>query len=97
VNHRLFNHSVHLFRPGCAFDRRPRVCPRRGRGAHTTLELVDVDPPVDYFEEVVADNVYNRAFVLGLTQKVVSGTRLESTCRVNGEIRASGRPRRTSP
>jgi 2-keto-4-pentenoate hydratase len=45
---------------------------------------------VDYFEEVVADNVYNRAFVLGLTQKVVSGTRLESTCRVNGEIRASG-------
>jgi 2-keto-4-pentenoate hydratase len=56
----------------------------------TALELVDVDPPVDSFEEVVADNVYHRAFVLGPTRKVVTGTRLESTCRVNGEIRASG-------
>ncbi len=53
-------------------------------GLATALELVDVDPPVDSFEEVVADNVYNRAFVLGPTRKVVPGTRLESTCRVNG-------------
>jgi 2-keto-4-pentenoate hydratase len=59
-------------------------------GLATALELVDVDPPVDSFEEVVADKVYHRAFVLGPTRKVVPGTRLESTCRVNGEIRASG-------
>jgi 2-keto-4-pentenoate hydratase len=59
-------------------------------GLATALELVDVDPPVDSFEEVVADNVYHRAFVLGPTRRVVPGTRLESTCRVNGEIRASG-------
>jgi 2-keto-4-pentenoate hydratase len=59
-------------------------------GLATALELVDVDPPVDSFEEVVADNVYHRAFVLGPTRKVVPGTRLESTCRVNGKIRASG-------
>jgi 2-keto-4-pentenoate hydratase len=56
-------------------------------GLATALELVDVDPPVDSFEEVVADNVYHRAFVLGPTRKVVPGTRLESTCRVNGETR----------
>jgi 2-keto-4-pentenoate hydratase len=45
---------------------------------------------VDSFEEVVADNVYHRAFALGATRFVVPGTRLESTCRINGEIRASG-------
>ncbi len=59
-------------------------------GLAAALELVDVDPPVEGFEEVVADNVYHRAFALGPTRKVVPGTWLESTCRVNGEIRASG-------
>ena len=59
-------------------------------GLATALELVDVDPPVDGFEGFVADNAYHRAFVLGPTRPVVPGTRLVSTCRVNGEIRASG-------
>ena len=56
----------------------------------TALELVDVDPPVDGFEGVVADNAYLRAFALGATRFVVPGTQLLSTCQVNGEIRASG-------
>jgi 2-keto-4-pentenoate hydratase len=60
-------------------------------GLATALELVDVDPPVDGFEGVVADNAYHRAFALGPTRKVVPGTRLVSTCRVNGEIRDSDR------
>jgi len=60
-------------------------------GLAAALELVDVDPPVEGFEGVVSDNVYHRAFVLGPTRKVVPGTRLESTCRVNGEVRDSGK------
>jgi 2-keto-4-pentenoate hydratase len=45
---------------------------------------------VEGFEGVVADNAYHRAFALGPTRKVVPGTRLVSTCRVNGEVRESG-------
>jgi 2-keto-4-pentenoate hydratase len=59
-------------------------------GLATALELVDVDPPVNDFEGVVADNAYHRAFVLGTPRRVVPGTRLESICRVNGEVRDSG-------
>jgi 2-keto-4-pentenoate hydratase len=59
-------------------------------GLATALELVDVDPPVDGFEEVVADNAYHRAFVLGPTRRIAPGTRLVSTCRVNGELRDLG-------
>jgi 2-keto-4-pentenoate hydratase len=59
-------------------------------GLATALELVDVDPPVDGFEEVVADNAYHRVFVLGPTRRIAPGTRLVSTCRVNGELRDLG-------
>jgi 2-oxo-3-hexenedioate decarboxylase len=59
-------------------------------GLAAALELVDVDPPVEGFEGVVADNVYHRGFALGPTRRVASGRRLASTCRVNGELRASG-------
>jgi 2-keto-4-pentenoate hydratase len=45
---------------------------------------------VDGFEGVVADNAYHRAFALGPPRPVVPGTRLSSTLRVNGEVRASG-------
>ena len=60
-------------------------------GLAPALELVDVDPPVDGFEGVVADNAYHRAFALGPTRTVVPGRRLVSTCRVNGEVRESGK------
>jgi 2-keto-4-pentenoate hydratase len=59
-------------------------------GLAAALELVDVEPPVDGFAGVVADNVYHRAFVLGPTRPVVPGTRLSATLRVDGELRASG-------
>ena len=59
-------------------------------GLATALELVDVEPPVDDFVGVVADNVYHRAFVLGPTRPVVPGTRLSANLRVDSELRASG-------
>ena len=59
-------------------------------GLAPALELVDVDPPVDGFEGVVADNAYHRAFALGSTRTLDPGRRLVSTCRVNGEVRESG-------
>ena len=59
-------------------------------GLASALELVDVEPQVDDFEGVVADNAYHRAFVLGPTRRVAPGTQLASTCRINGELRASG-------
>ena len=75
-------------------DVRPTDAPETVRaaivGLAAALELVDVDPPVEGFEGVVADNVYHRGFVLGPSRRVAPGTRLVSTCRVNGEVRASG-------
>jgi 2-keto-4-pentenoate hydratase len=68
----------------------PETVRAAAAGLAAALELVDVDPTVEGFEGVVADNAYHRAFALGPTLKVVPGTRLVSTCRVNGEIRASG-------
>jgi 2-oxo-3-hexenedioate decarboxylase len=59
-------------------------------GLATALELVDVEPPVDSFEGVVADNVYHRAFALGPTRQAAPGTPLTSTLRVNGKVQASG-------
>jgi 2-keto-4-pentenoate hydratase len=59
-------------------------------GLAPALELVDVEPPAEGFEGVVADNVYHRAFVLGPTRTVAPGTRLAATLRVNGEVRDTG-------
>ena len=59
-------------------------------GLAPALELVDVEPPAEGFEGVVADNVYHRAFVLGPTRTVAPGTQLAATLRVNGEVRDSG-------
>ena len=59
-------------------------------GLAPALELVDVDPPVEGFEGVVADNVYHRAFALGPTRTGAPGMPLVATCWVNGEVRGSG-------
>lgn len=59
-------------------------------GLASALGLVDVDPPMEGFEGIVADNAYHRAFVLGPSPRAAPGTRLVSACRVNGEVRASG-------
>jgi hypothetical protein len=43
---------------------------------------------VDSFEEVVADNVYHRAFALGPTRKVVPGTRIITGSLTHVPVRA---------
>jgi 2-keto-4-pentenoate hydratase len=58
-------------------------------GYGAALELVDLGAPPDNPEEVVAANVFHRAFSLGLLDRAWPSNGVEGRLIVNGELRAA--------
>jgi 2-keto-4-pentenoate hydratase len=59
-------------------------------GYGAALELVDLGPPGERPEAVVAANVYHRAFALGALDRAWPVGGVEASLIINGERRASG-------
>jgi 2-keto-4-pentenoate hydratase len=69
-------------------DRDAALAAIAGYGA--ALELVDLGPPDAGPEEVVAANVYHRAFALGPLDRPWPAGGVDASLTINGERRASG-------
>jgi 2-keto-4-pentenoate hydratase len=59
-------------------------------GFAAALELVDLDNAPHSAEDVVAANIFHRAFALGRAAKPELPPRIEARLLVNGDVRASG-------